>query len=373
MKSFILFIISLLLTVSAWASNTDVCSQDTTVSSNNIVKTLIRFNNTCTKKLVAKQLSKEIPKSNMTKADILAKAWEGIKNNINNDMGQDWGDLPESDPLKDVYQEVKDRCSKAMEDVKKDPKTEDTIMAQFNTWDLTDDLILLPIEGTNFEYIQLKPIFEEVCRSEENGNGSCPKTFARSKVLITYLASTERLGRIYSQNRINELNELLSKAVAPKWNKFFYDSKPMYPWDIFFTDFLYDHFSKEERSTYRNGFRLPPEWQFFILHPSAAIEYVDKAEDGEQLKSAIFAELFGVNKWEKGFLGLTGLSVIASYSDRKNVSDVGWGGLITFDNVYSFGVTTRSGDIGIFVSLDLANLFREKIKPSWDKYKNLKL
>lgn len=159
MKSFILFIISLLLTVSAWASNTDVCSQDTTVSSNNIVKTLIRFNNTCTKKLVAKQLSKEIPKSNMTKADILAKAWEGIKNNINNDMGQDWGDLPESDPLKDVYQEVKDRCSKAMEDVKKDPKTEDTIMAQFNTWDLTDDLILLPIEGTNFEYIQLKPIF----------------------------------------------------------------------------------------------------------------------------------------------------------------------------------------------------------------------
>ena len=56
-------------------------------------------------------------------------------------------------------------------------------------------------------------------------------------------------------------------------------------------------------------------------------------------------------------------------NDRKDISDVGWGGLITYDNVYFFGITSHSGDVGYFVSIDLANLLRDKVKPHWDKYK----
>jgi len=96
------------------------------------------------------------------------------------------------------------------------------------------------------------------------------------------------------------------------------------------------------------------------------LEYVDGLDDGDRLKGAMYAELIGVNNWRTRF-PLSGFSIIASYSDRAGADSVAWGGLFTFRNVYSVGVTDRSGDIGVFLSIDLANFYRDRIQASWDK------
>ena len=44
--------------------------------------------------------------------------------------------------------------------------------------------------------------------------------------------------------------------------------------------------------------------------------------------------------------------------------------LLTFDNLYSIGITNYDGEMGVFLSIDLANLWREKYKNKYEEYKN---
>ena len=356
-------LVLLLVGFSALAVANDVCKKEL-ANPNTIGQYLTNYYLDCSQDAAIKSLKqiKITPESKENK--IYKQGWQMVEKKLGDlltdDLQEDWNK---------TLGQIKARAVQAQKDFDTPPSDDISNLGRANHWDIDTRLELPAIKNPAFDLIDLKSVIQKVCNSE---GAKCQETLKRSKQLINTLAFSELFGKKYSSTAIKNIQTEL-KIMSEKWNVFFYDSKSMYPWDITFTDLVYKVFAKENRSTYTDGFRNPPEWQFFILHPSAAFEYVDAAEDGEQLKPAVYAELIGANRWEKGFLGLTGLSAIISYSDRKDVSDVGWGGLLTFDNVYSLGVTTRSGDIGVFVSLDLANLFREKIKPSWNKYKNLSL
>jgi len=109
-------------------------------------------------------------------------------------------------------------------------------------------------------------------------------------------------------------------------------------------------------------FDPPPDWQWIVLHPDLVLEYVGDADDGEQFNEGLMVEL-GANNWRQHRWYLpSGGAIIAMYSDRSEVSDWGYGVALHFANVYTLGVSRRSGDTGYFVSVDLLKLAEDKKK-----------
>lgn len=174
------------------------------------------------------------------------------------------------------------------------------------------------------------------------------------------------------------VDAIAKRIVAQEalWNRYLYDSKPMLPFDFVLTDWLTGGWSHSDQ--YPEGFRDPPGTQWFLFHPAAGFEYASAAAAGQRLQPVLYIELIGANRWRDdkrwfdvtGLRRLSGFSLVASYADRAGFKDVGYGGLFTFDNVYSIGIVRYGRQTGVFVSVDLANLWRDKYKPQYEKYKN---
>ncbi|MEO1245636.1 MAG: hypothetical protein AAFX56_08110 [Pseudomonadota bacterium] len=108
-------------------------------------------------------------------------------------------------------------------------------------------------------------------------------------------------------------------------------------------------------------FSAPPSKQWILLHPVLLVENVNAAIDGQNTQEAIGVELLGLNWWQQdSWYVPSGGSVLAVYSDRQDVNDWGYGVALHFKSVYTIGYTHRSGDDGVFVSLDLLKLFQNK-------------
>ena len=104
-----------------------------------------------------------------------------------------------------------------------------------------------------------------------------------------------------------------------------------------------------------------------MLHPSPGFSYVSDASDGDQLQPTVYVELFGINKWRWKYL--TGASLIVEYADRADVDDMGWGALLTVGNKFSIGITTHDGNFGVTLGIDLANFYKERLKPQIESIK----
>ncbi|WP_290649122.1 hypothetical protein [Aquisalimonas sp.] len=115
------------------------------------------------------------------------------------------------------------------------------------------------------------------------------------------------------------------------------------------------------RRTEDARFDPPPNRQLIVLHPNLVMEFVDGAESGQKLKEALMVEIIGVNYWrqERWYLP-SGASVMTVYSDRADVNDWGYGVSLHFANLYTLGVSRRSGDAGVFLSIDLLKLVEDR-------------
>lgn len=206
------------------------------------------------------------------------------------------------------------------------------------------------------------------------GGPLCAKTLEQGRELMRQWALADRLTRDVSSELISSIKDQVV-LKDELWNTYLYDSKPMLPCDFVLTDFVTGGWSESDQ--FPNGFREPPETQWFLLHPSLGVEYNSDALDGEQLKPILFVEIVGANRWKDKrrwfdapvLRSLSGASVIASYADRAGMRDAGYGILLTFSNVYSIGVADYGSETGLFLSFDFANLLREKYKPRYEKYK----
>ncbi|MFC1589141.1 hypothetical protein ACFL3P_02605 [Pseudomonadota bacterium] len=145
-------------------------------------------------------------------------------------------------------------------------------------------------------------------------------------------------------------------------------------WDDYFTKARSQTFIELGLNTWRYKDQLdkgenvlPPSSQLIFLHPTAAIEYVDKAVDGQQQKDALIIEWVGMNWWNMSVP--LGFSVFSSYTDRTDQDDHALGLMVHINNNYSIGYTHRNGGNGVIITLDLLKIFEDK-KTNLDKYKN---
>lgn len=196
----------------------------------------------------------------------------------------------------------------------------------------------------------------------------CEATISQGEKLMLDWGLASTLAFNASAENINAV--AIQVATKNKlWDQYLYDSKPMLPFDFWITDII----EQPKENSYLQGVPEPSVRQWFLLHPSFGVEYASAATDGQQLKPVLYLELFGLNYWDKKrrFINtpilnvLSGVSAIISYADRAGLKDHGMGLLLTFDNVYTIGITRYGSETGISLSLDLANLYRDKFKSSY--------
>ncbi len=233
-----------------------------------------------------------------------------------------------------------------------------------SAWEIDFDGNLGPLVDGNGQVIEpaieLETGLATACATEGD---TCPEASMQAIELIQTVRLGKEIAGFYGQPVIAGLAAEV-REINNEWDRFLFQSKPMYPWSLWLTDVL----NKSESSYDKKlGLRRPPDRQYFLMHPAPGFSYISEASDGQQLQPSVYVELFGINYWKKRYF--TGVSVIAEYSDRANQDDVGWGALFTFANQFSFAVTANDGDVGITVGLDLANFYREQLKPQLERIK----
>jgi hypothetical protein len=203
----------------------------------------------------------------------------------------------------------------------------------------------------------------------------CPQTIVQGRSVMDMLGLAQRLSADFSKRSVSMIRTQI-EANDALWTTYLYDSKPMLPLDFVITDWLSGGWQVPD--PFADGFRHPPRTQWFLLHPSIGVEYASAAADGDQLQPTLVLEVLGANRWdpEQRWINLpllrylSGVSLTANYADRAGIKDTGYGLLLTFSNVYSIGAARYSGTTGIYLSVDLANLFRDKYRPRYHKFKD---
>jgi hypothetical protein len=280
--------------------------------------------------------------------------------------------------MKIVYGELRARATATARDlvaVIQGDSAPDVSPLRQDGWKIQSSLILLEVPtivGVILPDVDVETALDNDCPV---GAGSlCAHTLKQSRELMRLWKLADRMTLNVSSATFSSIKaEIVRKDDL--WNTYLYDSKPMLPFDFVLTDFFTGGWSKSDQ--FPSGFREPPKTQWFLLHPTLGVEYTSDALDGEQMKPMLFVELIGVNRWnpENRWLDapllryLSGAALVASYADRAGIKDSGYGLLLTFSNIYSVGVARYGEETGLFLSLDFANLVRNKYKPRYEKFK----
>lgn len=167
-------------------------------------------------------------------------------------------------------------------------------------------------------------------------------------------AATRILHAVYYALSEQQISDMLQVADR-NWEGYFGETRTQLPWELVFNSWIYGN-RKQDYCRKAGGFCSPPEYQWILLHPSLAVEYLDDVPDGQKMDEALVLELFGINRWSyaerggvKGGLGIS-LAVIAS--DRVIGDTLEPGLMFHFQNQWSLGVTRREDTYGIFLSYE---------------------
>jgi hypothetical protein len=284
------------------------------------------------------------------------------------------GEADSASQMKTMYGELRKRAevtAKKLESTLTIKLGPDVAPFGHDTWAIPPDLSLK--QSGELPLLDVDVALNADCR--DKGSELCRHTLRQGRELMLQWKLADKISFAASSVPVAEI----AKQIAAKeamWNKYLYDSKPMLPFDFVLTDWLTGGWSSSDQ--YPDGFREPPKTQWFLFHPALGLEYASAANDGEQLKPILYIELIGANRWSDdkrwfdapGLRYFSGFSLVTSYADREGIKDVGYGGLLTFDNVFSLGLVRYGTDTGVFLSVDLANAWRDKYKPMYEKYKN---
>lgn len=314
------------------------------------------------------------------KAHNYYQAW----NNISMNFAKLAKEANENSIMKIAYTKLAARASMAKQDIQ-DTLELQSLLARHGSWQIPahelylENVVIEKGSNESLPGIELLPhiwISDAIKKDCSVRNSAiCTQTLEQGRELMLEWSIAANVSLKPSAKVLHAVAKQVSVKNA-MWDRYLFDSKPMLPPDFFITDCINGDYYKSDQ--YLHGFPEPHKTQWFFLHPSVGVEYVSGADEGSQLKPVLLLELIGANRWneENRWIDVpvlrwfSGFSVVASYADRAGVTDVGIGGLFTFNNVYSIGVTNYSGDIGFSVSMDLANLWRKKYKPDYEKYKN---
>ncbi|WP_428239558.1 hypothetical protein [Gynuella sp.] len=229
-------------------------------------------------------------------------------------------------------------------------------------FDAPDQLILI---GKTSKRIKINSSqFDTLCNSllqcNAEGQSSCQlylDTWA--KAVSAYKQEKERVTPQKMAELALEYNE--------DWAQFFNEARSQTMLDRMLTAQM------NRKMLVSQTFQKAPDTQYFLAHPGVVMEYADQAADGEQLKAALSVEWLGVNRWRGCNFGFTnipcGLSIISVYSDKASSRDVGHGAMFHFNNAYSLGLIDRSGQVSVFITVDILKAFEAETNKiqKWQK------
>lgn len=146
------------------------------------------------------------------------------------------------------------------------------------------------------------------------------------------------------------------KVREVMWQEYFFKTRVQYPWEMVI--------NSRATFTMTQAAPEPPKYQWIIAHPDVAVEYVWDADDGEQLKPTLLAEVLGYNRWG-GFDKTTGkintaygASAITTWTDRDGTKDLRYGLMLHYRSRYSLAFTTGGGETGVLISIALGEKVR---------------
>lgn len=144
-----------------------------------------------------------------------------------------------------------------------------------------------------------------------------------------------------------------------QWKNYLEKSLVQMPWELWLNSKKLDMLRTNPDNP---EILLPPEYQYILFRPGVVYDYVSNANDGSQSKATLMLEVVGIDFWQQKQQYLpSGGSVVALYTDRDGVDDVGIGAALRFQSMFVVGVSYYGdGDTGAFLSLDLLELFRDK-------------
>ncbi|OBT08221.1 hypothetical protein A9267_10920 [Shewanella sp. UCD-FRSSP16_17] len=156
------------------------------------------------------------------------------------------------------------------------------------------------------------------------------------------------------------LKGIRKKSAA--WDKFSDNSRFQFPIDILFTSWIYS-----ETLTDGRNLNFPPNYQYFLLHPSLVIEHFSAEQSGDKDKLGLAVEWGGFNRWDADIPW--GISLASVYSDRVEGNSIGHGLMFHIYNNFSFGFANRGGsDNSFYINMEIKDWFGE----IQDKYKSYK-
>ena len=203
-----------------------------------------------------------------------------------------------------------------------------------------------------------KTLFLRLCGSPVSNDCPTP-VMAVAKETVRYAHLMQWLSQYSEMDALKQFSAELN-IFDEQWRLYSTETRSQTPIELAVNSEIF------ERRLDKNGFVAPPDYQYIVLHPSAALEYVSGAADGSRFKPAIIMEWIGYNTWSwrtKGGVRMVrpiGVSLASSFTDRAGSEGTGHGLLFHYNHVYSLGITRHGDDTGVFLSVDLQNLLGDK-------------
>ena len=185
----------------------------------------------------------------------------------------------------------------------------------------------------------------------------------------------------YSGSAIDALLARSTHRLA-MWHAYRDEALPQFQWEWLLNSWRLTRADRGPNGRARDADNQPigpmrvPTDQIVFLHPGVGLEYRDKPDkqpaagtSGESKTAPIvYLELLGRYRWSWDestgkMIGGSGVSLVATYADRDNDTDVGYGLLFHSrrTKAYTLGITRSGNATNIIFNADLAEFFKDKL------------
>jgi hypothetical protein len=206
----------------------------------------------------------------------------------------------------------------------------------------------------------------------------CLNAIAAAKAWLRVVQLVEAALTRYAAPTLDELLQRSTTRLA-MWHSYRDEGLPQYPWEWLLNSARLNKADKgpggrplDEDEQPIGPMRVPTD-QIILLHPGVGLEYREHPDEptatgDSNLSPIIYLEIVGRNRWSWDestgtMLGGRGISFVATYADREDDTEVGYGVLFHMRRTkgYTLGIT-RSGDAtNIIFNADVAEFFKDKL------------